>query len=109
MGNSSPQIEHYRKTYQLHLARLAEQLGDKDKAVEAAVGGDFEVFGQIEFDLLVSLGLRPEHAVIDVGCGCAGSPSRCGSTRGRNTRGSTLSRSRSPMPRKGPAGPTGIS
>src|SRR5580693_1497876 len=70
MSAPSSQIEHYRKTYQLHLARLREELGDEDRAVEATVGGNFNVFGQIEFDLLLCLGLRPEHSVIDVGCGC---------------------------------------
>lgn len=63
-------LEHYRKTYQLHLARLREELGDEDKAIAATVGGEFEVFGRIECDLLTSLGLGKDQSVIDVGCGC---------------------------------------
>jgi SAM-dependent methyltransferase len=70
LSSSTARVDHYRKTYQLHLARLREELGDEDKAVAATVGGDFAVFGQIEFDLLCSLGLKPNHSVIDVGCGC---------------------------------------
>jgi SAM-dependent methyltransferase len=40
-----------------------------DQAMSMAVGGNYDALGQIERDLLIMLGLRPEHFVIDVGCG----------------------------------------
>jgi len=70
VSSSSDRIDRYRNSYQLHLDRLRRELGDEDKAIAAAVGGEINVFGQLEFDLLRSLGLREDHSVIDVGCGC---------------------------------------
>jgi len=68
--SSSPfRTERHRRSYQLHLERLRRELGDEDRAIAAAVGGDVDVFGQVEFDLLRALGLREDHSVIDVGCG----------------------------------------
>jgi SAM-dependent methyltransferase len=49
---------------------MRRELGDEDKAIAATVGGDFDVFGQIEYDLLRALGLREDYSVVDVGCGC---------------------------------------
>lgn len=40
-----------------------------DAALETAVGGDFITVGKLECALLHSLGLSPEHFVVDVGCG----------------------------------------
>ncbi len=70
MSSSATRIDRYRRSYQLHLERLRRELGDEDKAIAATVGGDFDVFGQIELDLLRALGLKEEHSVVDVGCGC---------------------------------------
>lgn len=70
MSSTSARIDRYRNSYQLHLERLRRELGDEDKAIAATVGGNFDVFGQIESDLLRALGLLPDHSVIDVGCGC---------------------------------------
>jgi ubiquinone/menaquinone biosynthesis C-methylase UbiE len=40
-----------------------------EQAMSAAVGGDFESVGQLEYALLLQNGLRKDHIVIDVGCG----------------------------------------
>ena len=40
-----------------------------DRAMELAVGGEFEAVGLLEKLLLVQLGLQPDHYLIDVGCG----------------------------------------
>ena len=42
---------------------------DRDDAMRYAIGGQFEAFGVIERELLRFYGLRPEHYLIDVGCG----------------------------------------
>jgi len=34
-----------------------------------AVGGEWETIGKLQFDFLVAQGLRPEHNMLDVGCG----------------------------------------
>lgn len=34
-----------------------------------AIGGAFDIIGQIELKLLQRFGLRPEHYLVDVGCG----------------------------------------
>ncbi len=54
-------LEQYRS--------LWRNLEGKDQAASTAVGGDFEVVGQLEFNLLRMIGLRAEHSLIDVGCG----------------------------------------
>lgn len=36
---------------------------------EYAVGGMWEQMGALQFDFLVQQGLRPEHSLLDVGCG----------------------------------------
>jgi ubiquinone/menaquinone biosynthesis C-methylase UbiE len=48
---------------------LWDSLRDKNDAHEAAVGGDFETVGKLEFALLRQLGLQPHWSVVDVGCG----------------------------------------
>jgi SAM-dependent methyltransferase len=48
---------------------LLGRLSGKDDAHEAAVGGDFETVGKLEFALLKDLGLQPQWSVVDVGCG----------------------------------------
>ncbi|MBL8687560.1 MAG: class I SAM-dependent methyltransferase [Rhodospirillaceae bacterium] len=39
------------------------------EAMEMAIGGAFDIIGQIELELLQRYGLKPEHYLIDVGCG----------------------------------------
>lgn len=43
--------------------------GDRARAFEASVGGDFEKFGKAERDILFSQGLADDGHVVDVGCG----------------------------------------
>ncbi len=59
---------HYRKGYLRHVREL---MGghSKERAMELAIGGEFESFGKMMLWLLMDEGLRPEHALIDVGCG----------------------------------------
>jgi ubiquinone/menaquinone biosynthesis C-methylase UbiE len=42
---------------------------DQESAMSQAVGGEFETVGRLEFMLLKHEGLRPEHTIIDAGCG----------------------------------------
>src|SRR5258708_21406592 len=39
------------------------------EAMSVAVGGNYDAFGEIEKQLLVELGLQPQHTLVDVGCG----------------------------------------
>lgn len=59
----------YLRTYRSHVDRMTAEHPDEGKALEAAVGGEFEAMGRMMVDLLVSQGLRPDSDVIDVGCG----------------------------------------
>lgn len=43
--------------------------GDRARAFEASVGGDFDGFGRIERDILFTEGLAEDGFVVDVGCG----------------------------------------
>lgn len=36
----------------------------------SCVGGLWEEMGRLQFDFLISQGLRPEHYLLDIGCGC---------------------------------------
>jgi len=58
-----------RRAYLDHVARLKQEI-EGDAALMAAVGGDFIAMGKLEYYLLLSLGLSPDHFVVDVGCGC---------------------------------------
>jgi SAM-dependent methyltransferase len=55
--------------YKQHVASQLETNDSEDVAMEQAVGGDFEWIGRIERSLLVSVGLKPDGSVVDVGCG----------------------------------------
>jgi SAM-dependent methyltransferase len=57
-------IEDYRKLVQDLIAQYPI-----DEAMSRAVGGQFEIIGRIEKQLLVQSGLKPDHRVVDVGCG----------------------------------------
>jgi ubiquinone/menaquinone biosynthesis C-methylase UbiE len=50
---------------------LAELLAayDEDTAMRLVVGGNWDALGQLERDLLISVGLEPEAILVDVGCG----------------------------------------
>jgi SAM-dependent methyltransferase len=57
-------VDDYRK-----LVRELIAAHPLDEAMSMAVGGNFEAMGALERRLLVSVGLRPEHTLVDVGCG----------------------------------------
>lgn len=40
-----------------------------EEAMRSAPGGDFDVIGTVECELLIQLGLKPDGYLIDVGCG----------------------------------------
>lgn len=54
--------------YCTHVARLEQRLSPA-AARSQAVGGEFAAIGQLEFQLLRSLGLPENALVVDVGCG----------------------------------------
>jgi len=58
----------YLLTYEQMVAAMLRSL-PREEAMERAVGGAYESLGVLEHALLLGLGLRPDHAVIDVGCG----------------------------------------
>jgi SAM-dependent methyltransferase len=39
------------------------------EAMSRAVGGEFHALGQMEKQILIGYGLKPEHTLVDVGCG----------------------------------------
>ena len=57
-------VGHYRKL----VGELLSQ-HPLDEAMSRAVGGLFKQMGDIEKQLLLQLGLKPEHTIVDVGCG----------------------------------------
>jgi SAM-dependent methyltransferase len=61
-------LEHSRQYFD-HVQVLKEKYEDHDVALQQAVGGEFEAIGQMELDLLVSLGLPADGFLIDIGCG----------------------------------------
>jgi SAM-dependent methyltransferase len=59
----------YRDLYDRHI-RFHEESGcSAEEARKEAVGGDFEAFGKVERDALLTLGLSPVDSLIDIGCG----------------------------------------
>lgn len=58
----------YVTTYNEHLALLKAAHGE-DRAMELVVGGKFIETGIVESSLLLHLGLKPTHTLIDIGCG----------------------------------------
>ncbi len=61
-------VPNARRPYADHLASLLEK-NDPETAMSLAVGGDYEVMGEALRERLVRFGLRPDHYLIDVGCG----------------------------------------
>jgi ubiquinone/menaquinone biosynthesis C-methylase UbiE len=41
----------------------------KERAMSLSVGGEFEAVGQLEYYLLLSMGLNANHSILDIGCG----------------------------------------
>jgi len=64
-----PSDKRYVQEYEAYVARM-QTLFEHDEAMAYAVGGgDFSKVGQWELGLLVDVGLRDGHRIIDVGCG----------------------------------------
>jgi len=57
-----------KKAYTVLVDRLKAE-APIERAMQQAIGGQFEAFGIIEMEMLRHYGLRPEHTLIDVGCG----------------------------------------
>jgi SAM-dependent methyltransferase len=49
--------------------KLLERTHEHDKAMQVAIGGEFDAIGVIEREILIAHGLRPADFVVDVGCG----------------------------------------
>ncbi len=49
---------------------MNEAPNEKPRPWRGLVGGMWDEVGRLQFDYLVSQGLRPEHRLLDVGCGC---------------------------------------
>jgi SAM-dependent methyltransferase len=64
MGN----LLNLKESYERWVAYCKKQ-APFDEAMRSAVGGEFELIGNIECALLRHYGLRPTHYLIDVGCG----------------------------------------
>jgi SAM-dependent methyltransferase len=63
------------RSYHKHVAGLKSQ-HDEKRAMELAVGGEFEALGRLEHYLLLHYGLQPHHTIVDVGCGSGRLPAR---------------------------------
>ena len=61
-------LPNFKKSYEKQTKKLIKT-HSTEKAMSAAVGGDFEAVGQLEYALLLQYGLEKTHTVIDVGCG----------------------------------------
>lgn len=55
-------------SYQDHVARLKQELG-YDRAMQSAIGRNFDPVGEILRAFLIQNGLLPVHYLVDVGCG----------------------------------------
>jgi SAM-dependent methyltransferase len=64
----SMDLRTFKANYAAYIAELRKRLS-VDAAMRAAVGTDFEANGILERELLKVAGLRPDHYLIDVGCG----------------------------------------
>src|SRR5687768_10844706 len=61
-------VPDYVRSYELHLAHLIKHHG-RDAAMELVVGGQYHQIGILESSALITLGLSPDHTLVDVGCG----------------------------------------
>jgi|SRR5690348_9556181 len=57
-------VEDYRRLVRQLIANLP-----LPEAMSRAVGGNFAAMGQIEKQLLIGYGLKPDHTLVDIGCG----------------------------------------
>ena len=49
---------------------MVASMKNEERTWRGKVGGMWKEIGRLQFDYLVSQGLRPEHRLLDVGCGC---------------------------------------
>ncbi len=57
------------RRYRDHVYELVGRNDSYEDAMQQAVGGEFDAIGQMELDLLISVGLSADGFLIDVGCG----------------------------------------
>ncbi len=62
------EIPNYVQSYKSTLAQLVATHG-REQGMDLIVGGQYREIGILESSALLTLGLRPDHAVVDVGCG----------------------------------------
>jgi ubiquinone/menaquinone biosynthesis C-methylase UbiE len=62
------ELPNFIKSYKKQTTELLKTQ-NKEKAMSAAVGGDFEAVGKLEYSLLLQYGLEKTNTVVDVGCG----------------------------------------
>jgi len=60
---------NFREVYTNLLNRVRRVSPTEELAAQLTIGGHFEQFGILERELLKLYGLRPDHYVIDIGCG----------------------------------------
>lgn len=61
-------LPNFKNSYKKQTTELLN-VQSKEKAMSAAVGGDFKAVGKLEYFLLLQYGLEKSHTIIDVGCG----------------------------------------
>jgi ubiquinone/menaquinone biosynthesis C-methylase UbiE len=59
----------YRSTHLNLVSALKKSIAGRARAMEQAIGGEFEAMGIMEREILIQHGLRKGDYVIDVGCG----------------------------------------
>lgn len=60
---------NFHHTYDKWTKRAKKGFRSRRQAMHYAIGGQFEAMGMLELELLRHYGLKPEHYLIDVGCG----------------------------------------
>ena len=61
-------LTDYSARYRAKTDRLLRD-HDREHAMGEAVGGSFDAVGQLEYDLLIQLGLERQDTLVDIGCG----------------------------------------
>jgi 2-polyprenyl-3-methyl-5-hydroxy-6-metoxy-1,4-benzoquinol methylase len=59
---------YLKESYERHVA-YCKKSSQLDEAMSYAVGGEFDLIGDIECAIMQYYGLEPTHYLIDVGCG----------------------------------------